>query len=67
MKILVGASCVNAVSENFSLYINQNNKKYNAEFSKGVITQRLKVVPFEKDESKDSGTTVIFKLRIVDD
>jgi len=62
VKILVGASCVNAVSENFSLYINQNNKKYNAEFSKGIITQRLKVVPFEKDESKDSGTTVMFKL-----
>ena len=62
MKILVGASCVNAVSENFSLFINQNNKKYNAEFSRGVITQRLKTIPFDKDESKDSGTTVIFKL-----
>lgn len=56
----VGASCVNAVSKNLVLTTYQDNKIYEAQFSKGLITKNMKKI--NEYEEEFSGTQVYFEL-----
>lgn len=57
----VGASVVNALSEQLSLAIKTGGKKYQIDFSKGHIINHVHVVE-EGLEDTDTGTEVQFKL-----
>ena len=53
----VGASVVNAMSEWLVVHVHKNGKIYEMKFSRGNITQEIKIV----GETDRSGTTVRFK------
>ncbi|MBP3484744.1 MAG: DNA topoisomerase (ATP-hydrolyzing) subunit B [Oscillospiraceae bacterium] len=53
----VGASVVNAMSEWLVVHVHKNGKIYEMKFSRGSITQEMKIV----GETDRSGTTVRFK------
>ena len=53
----VGASVVNAMSEWLVVHVHKNGKIYEMKFSRGNITQEMKIV----GETDHSGTTVRFK------
>ena len=53
----VGASVVNAMSEWLVVHVHKNGKIYEMKFSRGNITQEMKIV----GETDRSGTTVRFK------
>lgn len=52
----VGAKCVNAVSETFSVEVRRNHKIYHMLFSKGKTTQHMKVI----GETTKTGTKITF-------
>ncbi len=52
----VGAKCVNAVSETFSVEVRRNHKIYHMAFSKGKTTQQMKVI----GETNKTGTKITF-------
>lgn len=52
----VGAKCVNAVSETFSVEVRRNHKIYHMAFSKGKTTQQMKVI----GETTKTGTKITF-------
>lgn len=52
----VGAKCVNAVSEAFSVEVRRNHKIYHMAFSKGKTTQEMKVI----GETNKTGTKITF-------
>jgi len=53
----VGAKCVNAVSEWFSVEVSRDNQVYHMEFERGKTTKKLEVI----GKSKGTGTLVTFK------
>jgi DNA gyrase subunit B len=53
----VGASVVNALSEWLTVQVHKNGKIYEMKFSRGAITQELKIV----GDTNKTGTTVTFK------
>ena len=53
----VGASVVNALSEWLEVHVHKNGKIYEMKFSRGKITQEMKVV----GQTDRTGTTVTFK------
>jgi len=53
----VGASVVNALSEWLTVQVNKDGKIYEMKFSRGNITQEMKVI----GETDHTGTTVTFK------
>ena len=53
----VGASVVNALSEWLVVQVHKNGQIYEMKFSRGAITQPMKIV----GETNDTGTTVTFK------
>src|SRR3954471_11404971 len=53
----VGAKCVNAVSEWFSVEVSRDGQVYHMEFERGKTTKKLEV----KGKSKGTGTLVTFK------
>jgi DNA gyrase subunit B len=57
----VGASVVNALSEQLSLVIKTGGKKYEIDFEKGLITKKLHVIEEGLDQD-DTGTEVNFTL-----
>lgn len=52
----VGAKCVNAVSETFSVEVRRNRKIYHMAFSKGKTVQKMKVI----GETNKTGTKITF-------
>lgn len=52
----VGAKCVNAVSEAFSVEVRRNGSIYHMAFSKGKTTQKMKII----GETKKTGTKIVF-------
>lgn len=54
----VGASCVNAVSDNMQLYIKNGGKKHEIKFEKGHIVQKPTVV----EDAEGTGTEVHYEL-----
>ena len=52
----VGAKCVNAVSETFSVEVRRDKKIYHMMFSRGKTTQKMKVI----GETKKTGTKITF-------
>lgn len=52
----VGAKCVNAVSESFSVEVRRNHKIYHMAFSKGKTVQQMKVI----GETNKTGTKITF-------
>jgi DNA gyrase subunit B len=53
----VGAKCVNAVSEWFSVEVSRDGKVYSMEFERGKTTKKLEVI----GKSKSTGTLITFK------
>src|SRR4051794_13992590 len=53
----VGAKCVNAVSEWFSVEVSRDEQIYHMEFERGKTTKKLEVI----GKSKGTGTLVTFK------
>jgi DNA gyrase subunit B len=53
----VGAKCVNAVSEWFSVEVSRDGEVYHMEFQRGKTTKKLEVI----GKSKGTGTLVTFK------
>jgi DNA gyrase subunit B len=53
----VGAKCVNAVSEWFSVEVSRDSQVYHMEFERGKTTKKLEVI----GKSKSTGTLVTFK------
>src|SRR5436305_6963958 len=53
----VGAKCVNAVSEWFSVEVSRDSQVYHMEFERGKTTKKLEVI----GKSKGTGTLVTFK------
>jgi DNA gyrase subunit B len=53
----VGAKCVNAVSEWFSVEVSRNGQVYHMEFERGKTTRKLEVI----GKAKGTGTLVTFK------
>ena len=53
----VGAKCVNAVSEWFSVEVSRDGQVYHMEFERGKTTKKLEVI----GKSKGTGTLVTFK------
>src|SRR5438876_8678294 len=53
----VGAKCVNAVSEWFSVEVSRGGQVYHMEFERGKTTKKLEVI----GKSKGTGTLVTFK------
>src|SRR6516162_11688625 len=53
----VGAKCVNAVSEWFSVEVSRDGEVYHMEFERGKTTKKLEVI----GKSKGTGTLVTFK------
>jgi DNA gyrase subunit B len=53
----VGAKCVNAVSEWFSVEVSRDGQVYHMEFERGKTTRKLEVI----GKSKGTGTLVTFK------
>jgi DNA gyrase subunit B len=53
----VGAKCVNAVSEWFSVEVSRGGEVYHMEFERGKTTKKLEVI----GKSKGTGTLVTFK------
>jgi DNA gyrase subunit B len=53
----VGAKCVNAVSERFSVEVSRNGQVYQMEFERGKTTRKLEVI----GKAKGTGTLVTFK------
>src|ERR1700743_1530603 len=53
----VGAKCVNAVSEWFSVEVSRDGKVYHMQFERGKTTKKLEVI----GASKGTGTLVTFK------
>src|SRR6266704_2525044 len=53
----VGAKCVNAVSEWFSVEVSRDSQVYHMEFERGKTTKKLEVI----GKSKTTGTLVTFK------
>lgn len=56
----VGGSCVNALSEYMTVLVNKSDKKYQIDFSRGYVTEKLRTVE-KTSEDIETGTTVIFK------
>ncbi|NCG09270.1 MAG: DNA topoisomerase (ATP-hydrolyzing) subunit B [Verrucomicrobia bacterium] len=52
----VGAKCVNAVSEWFEVEVRRDGKVHKMEFSRGLTTQKMKVI----GETKRTGTRIAF-------
>ncbi|WP_269523403.1 DNA topoisomerase (ATP-hydrolyzing) subunit B [Coraliomargarita parva] len=52
----VGAKCVNAVSEWFEVEVRRDHKVHKMEFSRGITTQKMKVI----GETKRTGTRIAF-------
>lgn len=52
----VGAKCVNAVSETFSVEVRRNHKIYHMAFSKGKTVQKMKVI----GDTNKTGTKITF-------
>lgn len=53
----VGAKCVNAVSEWFTVEVSRDGKVYSMEFEQGKTTQKLEVI----GKSRNTGTLITFK------
>jgi DNA gyrase subunit B len=53
----VGAKCVNALSDWFTVEVSRDEKVYSMEFQRGVTTQKLTVI----GKSKHTGTLITFK------
>jgi DNA gyrase/topoisomerase IV subunit B len=53
----VGAKCVNAVSEWFTVEVSRDGKVYAMEFERGKTTKKLEVI----GKSKSTGTMITFK------
>ncbi|SPE56355.1 DNA gyrase subunit B [Verrucomicrobia bacterium] len=53
----VGAKCVNAVSEWFSVEVSRNGQVYHMEFERGKTTRKLEII----GKAKGTGTLVTFK------
>jgi DNA gyrase subunit B len=53
----VGAKCVNAVSEWFSVEVSRDGQVYHMEFERGKTTKKLEII----GKSKGTGTLVTFK------
>jgi DNA gyrase subunit B len=53
----VGAKCVNALSEWFSVEVSRDGKVYHMEFERGKTTQKLEVI----GKSRHTGTLITFK------
>src|SRR6184192_2169176 len=53
----VGAKCVNAVSERFSVEVSRDGQVYHMEFARGKTTKKLEVI----GKSKGTGTLITFK------
>src|SRR5439155_10724616 len=53
----VGAKCVNAVSERFSVEVSRDGQVYHMEFERGKTTKKLEVI----GKAKGTGTLVTFK------
>jgi DNA gyrase subunit B len=53
----VGAKCVNAVSEWFTVEVSRDGKVYSMEFERGKTTKKLEVI----GKSKGTGTLITFK------
>lgn len=60
MKILVGASCVNAVSSNYHVEVKRDGKVYSTTFEKGIITEHTRETGVCKAD--EHGTTTTFTL-----
>lgn len=60
MKIKVGASCVNALSKEFSVIVKTGGAAYRCDFEKGVIKKHLYKLK-DKIVKSDTGTTVIYR------
>lgn len=59
----VGASCVNAVSDFFGVYVSSEDKEYCISFAKGLKTADLHLVDIEDTMlAGDNGTVIVFKL-----
>jgi DNA gyrase subunit B len=52
----VGAKCVNAVSEWFEVEVRRESKVHKMEFSRGITTQKMKVI----GDTKRTGTRIAF-------
>lgn len=52
----VGAKCVNAVSENFSVEVRRNGKIHHMQFSRGKTVQQMKII----GDTKKTGTKIAF-------
>ena len=55
----VGASCVQALSEYMNVYVVTDGKKYQIDFAKGYVTEKVRCIEENTEDSR--GTTVIFK------
>src|SRR6059036_2022133 len=53
----VGAKCVNALSDWFKVEVSRDGKVYHMAFTRGVTTEKLKVI----GKSKGTGTLITFK------
>src|SRR5882724_6995533 len=53
----VGAKCVNAVSERFSVEVSRDGQVYHMEFERGKTTKKLEVI----GKAKGNGTLITFK------
>ena len=56
----VGASCVNALSEEFSVIVKTGGAAYRCDFEKGIIKKHLYKLK-DKVSKEDTGTTVIYR------
>lgn len=52
----VGAKCVNAVSETFSVEVRRNGSVYHMGFSRGITTQKMQII----GNTKTTGTKITF-------
>lgn len=57
MKILVGGSCVQALSDYMTIQVATDNKKYQIDFSKGYVTEKTRII---EENVEERGTTVTF-------
>ncbi len=60
MKIMVGASCVNAVSSQFVVTVKTGGEVYETKFEKGLVTEHTHKIG--KCSKEESGTAVSYVL-----
>ena len=60
VKIMVGASCVNAVSTSFIVTVKTGGNVYETRFAKGLVTEHTHIV--DTCDKQDTGTSVSYVL-----